>query len=86
MIGYDWRETFSPAKAESELCDEQGNGFKFKGPGWYQQNKDILLCLPNPSHKDLYDFYIWNAPESHPREQFNVFLAALPTYVFDGKK
>lgn len=37
----DWRQRWTASEAESALT-----GFKFDGPGWYRNGKQVILAVP----------------------------------------
>jgi len=78
----DWVAVWTAEKAEAELS---GSGFKFKGPGWYENNGDYLLAIPvdRPAEKmwhqkwkkdELFEFNIYN--QRNPTDAFNLIINA----------
>lgn len=75
----DWSERWTPQRAEQEL-----NGFKFKGPGWYITKKaskkgslvDTIFVLPG-SEPDWFQFHVWNDRDA--RAAFSLCVG-LPTH------
>lgn len=80
-----WTETGTAAQAEKDF----GNGFKFKGPGWYHDHKgnskQTMLVIPmeRPANEtwhqkwtetELFRFCMWDGP--NPADAFNLIINA----------
>ena len=75
----DWTVSYTSEQAEDQL-----EGFKFKGPGWYHSKGDSLLVLPlgegiikGGGVGQFYCFYVFNGRD--PRECFQK-IGAAPTH------
>jgi hypothetical protein len=70
QVERDWVKVGTAAELEAAV----GNGFKFKGPGFYLTDKDTVLIVPREfgDHDNMWKqswpadtvfvFFCWNAP------------------------